>query len=47
MQNKDIAGGIGLQNIKRRLELLYKDKHDLKISKTENQFIVKLEIDNK
>ena len=47
VQNKDIAGGIGLQNIKRRLELLYKDKHDLKISKTENQFIVKLEIDNK
>ena len=46
-QNKDIAGGIGLQNIKRRLELLYKDKHALEITKTENQFIVKLEIENK
>ena len=47
VQNKDIAGGIGLQNIKRRLELLYKDKHNLEITKTENQFIVKLEIDNR
>jgi len=45
--NKDIAGGIGLQNVKRRLELLYKDKHKITISQPENQFIVKLEIDNK
>jgi two-component system, LytTR family, sensor kinase len=44
--NKDIFGGIGLQNIQRRLELLYKEKHKLTINQPENQFIVKLEIDN-
>jgi LytS/YehU family sensor histidine kinase len=44
--NKDIAGGIGLQNIKRRLELLYKEKYKLEINNQDEKFIVKLEIDN-
>ena len=45
--NKDTVGGIGLQNVKRRLELLYKDKYKISLSQPENQYIVKLEIDNK
>jgi two-component system, LytTR family, sensor kinase len=45
--NKDTAGGIGLQNVKRRLELLYKDKYKITITQPENQFNVKLEIDNR
>ncbi|NTW31451.1 MAG: histidine kinase [Bacteroidetes bacterium] len=47
IQNKDIAGGIGLQNIKRRLELIYKDKHKLDININDDKYIVKLEIENK
>lgn len=40
----DEIGGIGLQNIKRRLELLYKGKHLLKIEDGEEMFTVELEI---
>lgn len=36
--------GIGLKNIKQRLELLYGDTADLQTAKTENQFIVRLTI---
>lgn len=46
MENTDIVGGIGLQNIKRRLELLYKEKHNLEILQHDNLFTVKLEIFN-
>lgn len=35
-------GGIGLQNISRRLELLYLEKHELTIEESENKFFVKL-----
>ena len=45
--NKDTVGGIGLQNIKRRLDLLYKDKHKLDINTRDERFIVKLEISSK
>ncbi len=45
--NKDSFGGIGLQNIKRRLELVYKDKHKLEIEKKDDRYFVKLEIDIK
>ncbi len=37
-------GGIGLQNVKRRLELLYPGRHDLQISETASDFSVNLNI---
>ncbi|MDW8549591.1 sensor histidine kinase [Epilithonimonas ginsengisoli] len=37
-------GGIGLENIKKRLQLLYPNQHDLKISTFENSFKVELKI---
>jgi two-component system, LytTR family, sensor kinase len=43
---KDSVGGIGLQNIRRRLELLYPGTHSLEIINSEEIFIVKLEIAN-
>ena len=36
--------GLGLHNIKRRLELEYGDKHELIIDRKENKFIVKLNL---
>ncbi len=38
------AGGIGLQNLRRRLSLLYPDKHTLQITDLSNRFRVELEI---
>ena len=43
-ENKDRVGGIGLNNIKRRLELIYHDKHKLDISEKEDLYSIKLEI---
>jgi sensor histidine kinase YesM len=40
------SGGFGLQNIKRRLGLLYPDKHELTINKNEDKFKVELTILN-
>lgn len=37
-------GGIGLQNVKRRLQLLYPNRHHLLINKSEELFEVKLEL---
>ncbi len=42
--SKDNSSGIGLNNVKRRLELLYPDTHTLKISKDKSMFITDLEI---
>ncbi len=39
--------GIGLENVKKRLNLLYPDKHVLKIEKTGSAYMVSLEIDVK
>jgi two-component system LytT family sensor kinase len=41
-KNTDPVGGIGLRNVKRRLELLYPDKHQLKITETDGWFTVDL-----
>lgn len=41
---KDDSSGIGLVNVKRRLELLYKEKHVLHIDETETDFKVHLEL---
>jgi two-component system LytT family sensor kinase len=37
--------GIGLENVKRRLELVYPGKHRLIINKEDGKFMVNLEID--
>jgi len=37
--------GIGINNVKRRLELLYPGKHDLRVEEQNNQFIVHLDIE--
>lgn len=37
-------GGIGLQNVRKRLGLLYAGAHELEITESENQFIVDLKI---
>lgn len=37
--------GIGLENVKKRLTLLYPNKHKLIIEKNENKFLVDLELD--
>lgn len=38
------SGGIGLKNVRRRLELLYKDQHRLDIAETPTDFTVTLEL---
>jgi LytS/YehU family sensor histidine kinase len=42
---EDEKSGIGLENVKRRLDLLYPGKHNLQINEDEGKYIVKLEID--
>jgi two-component system LytT family sensor kinase len=41
----DNSGGIGLENVKRRLELVYPDKYELAINSDENEYAVVLKID--
>jgi sensor histidine kinase YesM len=41
-QQKDVVGGIGLQNVKRRLDLLYADRYSLDISEEDNKYMVEL-----
>ncbi len=42
--NKNKSGGIGLENVKRRLKILYPDKHILKINDASDTYHVELEI---
>ena len=39
---KDRVGGIGLDNVRKRIELIYPEKHDLIIDQNENIYSVKL-----
>lgn len=42
VESKDPSSGIGLRNVKRRLELLYPKTHQLEISETEEWFVITL-----
>jgi two-component system, LytTR family, sensor kinase len=42
----NVYKGVGLENVKRQLELLYPGKHRLDINDLEGRFFVKLQIDN-
>lgn len=44
---KDSGSGIGIGNVKKRLEILYPKKHELNINESETEFIVDLKIDLK
>jgi sensor histidine kinase YesM len=41
-ERKDESSGIGLTNVRRRLELLYPDHHELTITDSDNTYIVDL-----
>lgn len=45
IEAKDEQGGIGLENTHRRLNLLYPEKHELKILRNEKDFAVHLKIE--
>lgn len=40
----DSSGGIGLQNVRKRLELIYPDRHELKLTQNQEVFIVTLSL---
>jgi sensor histidine kinase YesM len=44
-KSKDSLSGIGIDNVKKRLEILYPKKHELNIIETETDFTVDLKID--
>lgn len=43
-QKKDATGGIGLNNVKQRLHLLYPGRHQLEIAEAGDRFVVKLNL---
>ncbi|GAB4032477.1 sensor histidine kinase [Spirosoma jeollabukense] len=43
--NDTYAGGIGLQNVQKRLQLLYADRHELKIVAEEETFMIALALE--
>lgn len=42
---KDETGGVGMENVKKRLTLIYPDKHQLKIRQDKESYNVELELD--
>ena len=42
--SKDESSGIGISNVKRRLAILYPDKHELNIINNNNSFTIDLSI---
>lgn len=45
-KRKDLTGGIGIENVKKRLELLFSKHYTLDINDMDDQFEVKLELNN-
>lgn len=45
-KHKDFTGGIGIDNVRKRLELLFKGRYELDIRDNEDQFTVKLYLNN-
>lgn len=43
--NKDVVGGIGVENVRRRLDILYGDRCEMEIASTDTEFSVSLKID--
>src|SRR5574344_891756 len=43
--NKDLVGGIDVENVRKRLEMLYPNRSELKIETTNNEFNVFMKID--
>lgn len=43
-EKKDESSGIGLANVRRRLELLYPDQHELKIEEKADSYLIELKI---
>ena len=41
-ESKEFSSGIGLQNVKRRLQLMYPNTHSLRISEENGWFVVEL-----
>jgi two-component system, LytTR family, sensor kinase len=44
LKKNSTKGGIGIENVKKRLELLYPDKHEFRITNSETAFIVDITI---
>ena len=44
LPSTEVSGGIGLPNVKRRLELLYPNKHDLKVHENNETYSIKLNL---
>jgi LytS/YehU family sensor histidine kinase len=44
-ENEQNKAGIGISNVRQRLELLYKNKYDLQIREDEEIFVVDLKVE--